>query len=73
MMVVFETASGEYSENRMAPFGACSENRRTAPSPKADVFGFEHARRFAEGSPWKRVGGSSQRREMAETAVKEWA
>ena len=39
------------------------------PAAEADVCGPEHAERLAEGSPWKKVTGPSQRCEMAETAV----
>lgn len=45
------------------------ERAEREPQTKANVCGFEHAGGFAQGSPWKKVAGPSQRREMAENAV----
>jgi putative transposase len=42
---------------------------RGEPSAEAHVRRFEYAGRVAEGSPWKKVTGPSQRREMAAKSV----
>ena len=44
-------------------------DRGREPPPEAHVCRPEHAKRPVKGSPWKKVTGPSQRREMAETAV----
>ncbi len=44
-------------------------NGEGEPPVEADLYGPEHAGRFAQGSPWKKVDRPSRRRERAETAV----
>ena len=61
--------AGEVWRNGRVPDQPDEGRRGREPQAEEDVRRTQHAERVVEGSPWKKVMGPSQRREMAENAV----